>query len=143
MKKMLLAALLLGFMAPSAFASDDYFPPVKDKITLKECGACHLAFSPRFLPGSSWKKIMEGLSDHFGEDASLDEETTQHITRYFLKNSSRGRYRNPALKITELRWFVKEHRDHEVSARAKKKAGTMSNCKACHRGAERGYFDDD
>ncbi len=143
MNKLILSLALLTMTTTSAFADKDYYPPIRDKITKAECGACHMAFPARLLPATSWKKIMQGLSDHFGEDASLDPETAKHITSYFMKNSEKGRFRNPALRITELRWFVKEHRDHEVSRRAKKRAGTMSNCKACHRGADRGNFDDD
>ncbi len=142
MKKTALAAALSALLLSPALASDDYFPPVRDEIVKKECGACHLAFSASFLPASSWKKIMQGLSDHFGEDASLDDETARHITDYFMKNSEQGNFRNAAMKITELRWFVKEHRK-EVSRKAREKAGSMANCKACHRDAERGYFDDD
>ncbi len=142
MKKTVLTLALLVFAAPVAFADGQSYTPVRDKVTKTECGACHMAFPARLLPATSWKKIMTDLSDHFGEDASLDEETTKHITDYFMKNSEKGKFRNPAMRITELRWFVNEH-NHEVSRRAKKKAGTMSNCKACHAGAERGYFDDD
>jgi len=143
MKKLILSLALATLTSSAALADKDYYAPIKDKVTKAECGACHMAFPAGLLPATSWKKIMQGLSDHFGEDASLDPKTNKHITSYFMKHSEKGRFRNPAQRITELRWFVKEHRDHEVSQRAKKRAGTMSNCKACHRGADRGNFDDD
>ena len=111
----------------------------------EECGACHIPYPPRFLPKASWKAIMANLSDHFGEDASLADETAAKIRGYLISHAARWRVRKnarPPLRITKLRWFVREHR-HEVSPRRLKKAGSWSNCAACHRGAARGYFDDD
>ena len=144
MKKTLLAALALTMASTAADARH-----IKDTIVKEECGACHMAFQPRFLPAASWKLIMSQLDNHFDEDATLDEKTAQHITDYLTKHAGRDRrFRRalkkgkPPLRITELRWFVREHR-HEVSRRARKRAGTMSNCVACHRGAEKGYYDDD
>src|SRR5512145_3377199 len=46
-----------------------------DPEWLEECGACHIAYPPRFLPAESWREIMIGLDDHFGSDASLDART--------------------------------------------------------------------
>ncbi len=111
----------------------------------EECGACHIPYPPRFLPKASWKAIMANLSDHFGEDASLADDTAAKIRGYLISHAARWRVRKnarPPLRITKLRWFVREHR-HEVSPRRLKKAGSWSNCAACHRGAARGYFDDD
>ncbi len=134
-----------------ARADDDYVRPVTDPLVKKECGACHLAFPAGFLPAASWKAIMAGLEDHFGDDASLDAEDAKKIEAYLVAHAAdagrrwrkrRGGEGKPPLRITKLGWFVSEHRG-EVSARARKRAGTMANCAACHRGAERGYFDDD
>ncbi len=133
---------MLVATAMTASADGKRYGTIRDKVTREECGACHLAYPAGFLPAVSWKKIIGNLPDHFGDDASLDEETTKHVLNYYLKHSRHGKFRNPAMRITELRWFVREHR-HEVSRRARKRAGTMSNCQACHRGAARGYFDDD
>ena len=111
----------------------------------EECGACHIPYPARFLPKTSWKAIMANLSDHFGEDASLAEDTAAKIRQYLLSHAARWKVRKGAkapLRISKLRWFVREHR-HEVSPRRLKKAGSWSNCAACHRGAARGYFDDD
>ena len=107
--------------------------PLSDtELFQKECGACHFAFPARFLPARSWQKIMTGLGDHFGEDASLDDATVQRLTDYLSNNAGRYRGRDTPIRITELRWFVHEHNE-EVSAWSRKKAGHMSNCMACHR----------
>ncbi len=137
--------IALGTM--QVFASEnERVPPVRDKLVQKECGACHMAFQPAFLPARSWQKMMSELDNHFGEDASLDAETAKKIEDYLVKNAGRKRWLDgwgtPPQRISELRWFKSEHRG-EVSPRAMKKAGTMANCKACHLSAEQGNYDDD
>ncbi len=153
-----LSALSFAGLSPIVPAySDERVPIVTDKLVKDECGACHMAFQPRFLPAASWKKLMAGLPDHFGEDASLDEQATRHITNYLVKNAGKRRRKTKAkakanvianandipISISKLRWFEHEHRDKEVSPQARKKAGTMANCPACHKAADKGYYDDD
>ena len=53
-----------------------------------ECGACHWAYAPEFLPARSWQAITSNLSDHFGEDASLDPDTTGKIADYLIAHSA-------------------------------------------------------
>ena len=91
----LLAALLvLGVAMPVAQAGDDEdddhwtaFSNAKSGKAaasnpkwVAECGACHLAYPPRFLPAESWREMMSGLDKHFGSDASLDAETAREIS---------------------------------------------------------------
>ena len=71
---------------------------------------------------------MGDLSNHFGEDASLDEATRKHVEDYLVANSPSG---VGPLRISETRWFVSEHRG-EVSPSKLQKAKSWSNCKACH-----------
>ncbi|MCF6198618.1 MAG: diheme cytochrome c [Hyphomicrobiaceae bacterium] len=151
MKKILIIATLIALQPGLALAGKNY-GRINDEVVRNECGACHLAFQPRLLRSNSWEKIMAGLDDHFGEDASLDPEVTSYIADYFAKksrkSSSRRRvtWENVPIRITKLRWFLKEHRG-EVSRAAIKKAGTMANCGAgsgCHSAKDvaRGYYDD-
>ncbi|MEJ2117569.1 MAG: diheme cytochrome c [Alphaproteobacteria bacterium] len=122
---------------------------VKDPLVVKECGACHMAFQPQFLPAESWTKIMSDLKNHFGGNATLDEETAKKITAYLTAHAAR-RFplkagAEPPLRITELRWFKHEHGGRRSSSRMLKRHGakTLADCKACHRGADKGYYDDD
>ena len=130
-----------------------FFPPVSDPVVREECGSCHLAFAPSMLPARSWQRMGGDLKNHFGDDASVDSATTARITDYLVANAADtgGRRHGgkllravPAadapLRITELPRWVKEHRD--VAARDWKEARSKANCLACHRGAERGYYDD-
>lgn len=125
---------------------------ITDPIVLKECGACHMAFQPEFLPTGSWVAIMSNLKDHFGDNATLDAATTEKITAYLTANASDVALTQPIRgadmpkRITELPWFKNEHgRRGRSSPEALKRAGakSMADCKACHKGADKGYFDDD
>jgi hypothetical protein len=107
-----------------------------------ECGSCHLAYSPRLLPAQSWQRIMDGLANHFGDNAELDAQTQRLITDYLLSEAGSPRPNAP-LRITEQRWFVHEHR--ELPSRmvvGNPQVRTLSNCAACHRQADRGQFDE-
>jgi diheme cytochrome c len=143
------AALVLSaalFAPLAAMAAEDSVPPVTDPLVKKECGACHMAFQPAFLPPASWRKMMATLDDHFGEDASLDTGTRDKIEAYLAANARRGRgdRANPPFRITKLNWFRSEHREGEVrSLRKRRNVKTLADCAACHRGADRGYFEDD
>lgn len=138
--------------------------PVADAKVLKECGSCHMAYLPGLLPGKSWEKIMGNLKEHFGDNASLDEAAAKEITAYLVANSSDGGKDNgkgagtravtdpskpgaEALpRISESAWFKAEHgRKGRISPENIKrhKAKSVSDCKACHPGAERGFYDDD
>ncbi len=140
-------ALSAALLAPlAAAADDDSVPPVTDLLVKRECGECHMAFQPAFLPAASWRKIMGTLHSHFGEDASLDAGTRDKVESYLVANAGRGRIdsANPPLRITNLNWFRKEHREGEVKwLRKKHNVEILTDCAACHRGADRGYFDDD
>ncbi len=144
----IMLAITLSSMTiiPATASENERVPRVTDKLVQKECGACHMTFQPAFLPAKSWQKIMGDLKNHFGEDASLKQETLKKVEEYMVKNAGRKRWLSgwskTPIRITELGWFKREHW-REVSARSRKKAGTMSNCKSCHTTADYGNYDDD
>ncbi len=146
-----LAGVLLA--ASPAFAGDDWMPPVKDATVQKECGACHMAFQPGFLPARSWTRMMGSLADHFGEDASLPDDKIEIIRNYLTANAgdvvNRGRSRKymqwiapggMPQRITENPDFLRKHRFAD-SVWKDPKVVTKSNCVACHSGAERGFYE--
>lgn len=136
------AATLAILLASPALADDDWVPPVTDKLTLDECGQCHMAFQPAFLPARSWHKIMDGLADHFGDDASLPPAKADAIRKVLVAGAGRDRRGEAPLRITELRWFDKEHH-LPPSVWTSKDVVSKANCPACHKGAERGWYEDD
>lgn len=146
-------AFPLLFATPAS-AGDDWAPPVTDPVVRKECGVCHMAFQPAFLPARSWRLMMGTLHDHFGDDASLPPDTVRHIAAYHEANAGdvvgRGVGRKflrrvgaseTPQRITELPKFVSEHRfpDHVWK---RPDVLTKSNCVACHPAAERGDYED-
>lgn len=122
----------------------------------QECGSCHLAYSPALLPRHSWQRLMGGLDQHFGEDASLDPVTQADILSFLEAHAAdsgtsrigdkvmqlMGANEAP-LRITETRWFVKKHDDVPRTTWTRKSVGSAANCAACHRQAEKGIFDED
>jgi hypothetical protein len=125
---------------------------VTDPLVLKECGACHMAFQPGLLPTKSWIDIMADLKDHFGDNASLDAATAEKIKEYLVNNAGDRHLTQPQRgvdapkRITELPWFRAEHGRRGRSSPENLKrhnAKSMADCKACHVGAEKGYYEDD
>jgi hypothetical protein len=146
-----LAVLLL--LAAPAHAGDERMPPVTDPVVRKECGACHMAFQPGFLPARSWDRMMAGLSDHFGEDVSLPDDQARAIRDYLLANAGdaagggrSARYMQwvkpggTPLRITENPDFLRKHR-FAASVWKDPKVMTRSNCLACHRDADLGIYE--
>ena len=120
-----------------------------------ECTSCHMAYLPGLLPERSWTKLMNGLDDHFGEDASLDDKTKKEIQDFLIANSSdhvtsrRGKKilstisKNDApIRISETGYFNKKHDEVAESVYKRKAIGSKANCLACHQGAELGNFNE-
>ena len=119
-----------------ALADDD-----GDKVKLPtnalynaECGSCHVPFPTRLLSANEWSKITARLDKHFGVDATVDDATVKNLNKYLSANSA-AKDRTTANadklpRITESRWFIKEH--NEIAAKAWKRVKSPSNCGACH-----------
>ncbi len=147
----LLAGLLLT--ASPAAAGDSRVPPVDNATVSKECGTCHMAFQPTFLPARSWDRMRSGLADHFGEDVSLPAETVDIIRRYLTAGAGDVATNGVARKymrwvapdgtpqrITENPAFLREHRFPD-SVWRDPKVVTRSNCQACHVDAAHGRYE--
>lgn len=125
-------------------------------IYKEECASCHMAYPAELLPSRSWQNILDNLQDHFGDNASLDPATLKIIDQYLQSNSAdkvASRWGRKLLRsvspdatpvrITELPYFRHEH--NEIPLRYIKdnpKVKSLSNCIACHQGAEQGQFDE-
>jgi nitrate/TMAO reductase-like tetraheme cytochrome c subunit len=142
MRALVLLAVLA--LAPAAAAraegSPERVPPVTNAATKKECGDCHMAFQPRLLPAESWRRVMSGLKDHFGEDASLDAKLAAEIEAYLVSHAGRG---DGALtRISDQSWFVRKHRRITPAEWTRPAVKSKANCAACHADAERGVYED-
>jgi hypothetical protein len=129
--------------------------PTVNENYRSNCGGCHLVYPPELLPASSWDKILTRLGDHFGESLSLDDLTREGIGKYLRENAADrfgsetagkilrslgGRF---PLRITEVPYIQKNHREISPEVFKRKSIGSFSNCLACHKTADQGDFDDD
>lgn len=139
-----LAAIAATFAI--AVAADSKSPVVPLLPAYKqECSACHVAYPAGMLPAGSWKRLMGGLSKHYGTDASLDEKSVAEISGWLEGHA--GTYKRvsempPDDRITKSAWFIRKHNEREVSPAVWKRAsvGSASNCIACHSNAAQGSF---
>ena len=144
-----MAGLVLATLPWTAAWSDAvrmpaHIPPAYQQ----ECGSCHLAYPPGFLPAQSWQRLMAGLDKHYGTDAALDPATVQQLAGWLQAHA--GTYKRvsttppPQDRITQSAWFVRKHRQVD-SPLVWKHASVKSaaNCAACHAKADQGRLDDD
>ncbi len=153
--KLSITTMILFFLITSVALGDERYSPIRDKTVLQECGGCHMAFQSKMLPKRSWAKILNGLSDHFGEDATLESDTKNHIQTYLQNNAAdagwwggkfmRGiKEHMTPLRITETPHWVREHNEEVPQwAWSDPKVASKANCVACHPRANRGDYDDD
>lgn len=137
MRTILTACLALCAATPAAAGN----PP--DPLYQAECGSCHVAYPARLLPAASWRKMLAGLSAHFGADASLDAESVAAIEQYLTANARaprRGERADPPLRVTETKWFRHEHDEVPRAWWKSPAVRGPSDCGACHGRADRGAF---
>ena len=154
------AALLMSVTATGALLASGagsergkLLPQTLNAKYQSECAACHIAYPPALLPARSWEKLMAGLANHFGENASLDVESAREIAEYLVRESGdRGMSRkgrkvansipvsDSPLRITDTQWFRHEHDDISAAVWRRVAVGSPANCGACHRGAAEGDY---
>jgi len=131
-------------------------PAVNSKLYATECGSCHFAYQPGWLPARSWQKMMGTLDNHFGENAELGQDARASITQYLMAEAadvkpnrkSRKILRSLSenempLRISTLSYI--KHKHDEIPARQMEgnpKVGSRANCAACHTTAAKGCFDE-
>lgn len=128
---------------------------VDDPQWKQECGSCHVPYPPSLLPKASWRRIMAGLGNHFGENAELDPATSAHILALLEAHAADSGYSRlgakvmrgidgstPPARITETAWFQRKHDEVPTGAWKRASVGSPANCGACHGEAERGIFDE-
>ena len=141
------ATLLTLLLAGAAHADSGRQMPLDvPKAYTQECGACHTAYPPGLLPARSWRRVMDGLSRHYGTDASLDAKTVQQLDTWLQAHA--GTYKRvaeepPQDRLTRSAWFERKHRQIEPAVWQLPSVKSAANCAACHGDADSGRFDDD
>ncbi len=127
---------------------------VEHRVFYDECSSCHMLYPPYLLPTNSWVKMMDDLENHFGDDASLEEEDKESIKEFLVKNSAQNSTKEAAFKIyksvkkddiiaiTKTPYWKKRHERLDKNLFKDKKVGKISNCKACHKNIEKGLLND-
>jgi cytochrome b len=123
-------------------------------VFVNECGSCHTLYPPTLLPKESWAKLMGDLSNHFGDDASLDPADHQSILVYLLAHSAETSDQEMSVKmlqtlqkrdmiaITQTPFWKKRHKDIPADIFKSDQVKSRANCKACHSDVEQGTIED-
>ncbi len=125
-----------------------------DPAFAEECSACHILYHPSLLPAADWDRLMAGLDDHYGEDASLDAGATKRIRDWLVANAAETADTRPAHLFTlpthadgalgsiaaTAAWHNLHDDALESGAFEVKSVRSRANCEACHKDAETGFF---
>jgi cytochrome c553 len=91
---------------------------------IKECSSCHMAYQAEFLPKRTWAKMIAADSKRVGK----------HLAKMA---ASAG---DTSLRISDTRYFKKEHRKIPQKYIDQKEVKSIANCNACHQKAESGDY---
>lgn len=144
LKLLALIALAYGVALP-VWADGRLMPAQVPPVYKQECAACHMAYPPGMLPAASWQRIMRGLDQHYGSDASMAPEQVQQVSAWLKANA--GTYKRvseepPQDRITRSAWFVRKHREVDSAVWKRVSVKSAAQCNACHTQAESGNFDE-
>lgn len=148
-------AMIGGALAPTVAVRRDALPgapvPVAGSAYADACSDCHEAYHPSLLPAENWHRLMSGLEDHFGEDASLDPTTTARVMSWLAAHDAWATETKPArhlgrragpdqLRMTDTDFWKTTHAALGDEIFARPPIYTRANCSACHRDAASGWF---
>jgi hypothetical protein len=155
MRSRVLVGLLLLLANMEAGADNDVVLPMPaSPLYVSECGSCHTAYAPGYLPARSWLKLMSELNRHFDTDASLREADRDLISRQLqalaldtpqanraIAARSGGQWiATTPLRISTSPFFQFMHDEVPASFWQRPKVGSKANCGACHRRADLGRY---
>lgn len=157
-KSLILLSLALtlpvAWIARGHAGHDAVLPMPAGKEYVEECGGCHTAYAPGLLPARSWERMMGELERHFGEDASLPDETRTRLAAALRAQAADSAGANPLmrriaaaipagttpLRISETGFFKFMHDEVPATIWRREKIGNKANCGACHGQANSGRY---
>ena len=98
---------------------------------------------------------MDNLENHFGDDASLDEDVNKNILTFLLKNSAETSTMQASwnflnsigdkdiIALTKTSYWEKKHKDIPKDVFKNEKVKSVANCKACHSDIEKGLIENE
>lgn len=146
MKNLHAAALAAAaLLALPALAHQPDIPADTPPEYISECGSCHVAYPAALLSESDWRDIMRSLDKHYGDNASLGEETRKKIEEFLARNAEpHWKAHFPSgdpPRLTATIWYRVHHHELPDNIFEDKRVGSASNCAACHVKAEKQLFD--
>lgn len=138
----------IALLAAGAARADrgSRMPGTIPATVVQECAACHIVYPPGLLSKSSWGRIMQGLPQHYGVDASMDAKAVAEVSAWLQLHAETGKRvvpNPPEDRLTRSPWFERKHRSISDGVWVLPSVKRAANCAACHTGAERGDFEDD
>ena len=120
----------------------------------KECGSCHFAYQPGWLPERSWRRMMGSLASHFGDNAVISQANHDAVLAYLTAgaadrvSNTRSREIMQAIKpgetpqsITKVLYVGGIHGGFlDPAFKGKPEVKTLAQCPTCHKQADRGWF---
>lgn len=131
-------------------------PQLADDATWRdECGSCHLTYQPGFLPARSWRALLAGQHDHFGEDLALDAGTAASVQAFLTANAAEQQtseaawyvqhttpLANTPLRVTGTVYWRQKHGGLPQVLFDDAQVHGKGDCAACHLDAAAGTFRD-
>lgn len=139
----------------NAHDHDDYLKTATNPTYKETCGECHFAYQPELLPSASWRKILNQLDDHFGEEIETEPDTIKNISEYLKTNGAetssaeipvkimKSLGRRTPNRITDIPYIRRKHHKLDAAVFKLESVGSFANCTACHITAEKGIYDDE
>ena len=148
-----LAIFTAAWVAPQRLLPDARWRPLAMPPAYAEnCADCHTLYHPSLRTARAWRRIIAGLADHYGEDASVDADTARRIIAFLTANDANtfdteaavrlGRIETADMRITSVPWWKKRHARLAEAVFKAPTVGSKANCGACHKDAQTGRFDD-
>ena len=154
-----IAFLIFSLSQPKNILTASIHKPIDYKMQnplfVKECASCHILYPPNLLPKKSWEIMMSDLENHFGDDASLDDESNKNILAFLVNNSVETSTTKASFKflnsigdkdiiaLTKTTFWEKKHRDIPKELFLNKDIKSKANCKACHSDVEKGLIENE
>lgn len=98
---------------------------------------------------------MGDLENHFGDDASLDEDVNKNILTFLLKNSAETSTMQASwnflnsigdkdiIALSKTTYWERKHKKIPKEVFKNEKVKSVANCKACHSDIEKGLIEDE
>ena len=132
-----LALAAIGGLSTTAVADEPSPPSSIQALVHKECGSCHIAYLPKFMPKPAWTALFDTLGSHFGENAQLYPDVAAEVRRYYLDNAAGLYWTSPSTqempRITAQAWWKRGMGKLDVS---NPRIRSRANCGGCHTHAD-------